>query len=119
LQQLNFHYTNGQLTSVDDNGGNVGRTITYGYDSQGNLRNVTDPLQNQIVYAYGAIGQLTQIFYPRPIHTQPPYRGFPVVTGGLPVTEQLAQDVISLPMHPYLTMQAQDRIIAAVRSAVA
>jgi len=58
------------------------------------------------------------IFYPRPIHTQPPYRGFPVATGGLPVTEQLARDVISLPMHPYLTPEMQNRVIAAVKTAV-
>jgi dTDP-4-amino-4,6-dideoxygalactose transaminase len=61
----------------------------------------------------------TAIFYPKPIHTQPPYRGYPVASGGLPVTDQLAQDVISLPMHPYLSTDAQDRVIAAVRAALA
>ena len=28
----------------------------------------------------------TAVFYPRPIHVQAPYRGFPVAGGGLPVT---------------------------------
>jgi dTDP-4-amino-4,6-dideoxygalactose transaminase len=60
----------------------------------------------------------TQIFYPRPIHTQPPYRGFPVASGGLPVTERLAQEAICLPMHPYLSAEAQSRVIAAVRTAL-
>lgn len=60
----------------------------------------------------------TQIFYLRPIHTQPPYRGFPVASGGLPVTERLAQEAICLPMHPYLSAEAQSRVIAAVRTAL-
>ena len=38
--------------------------------------------------------------------------------GGLPVTERLADEVISLPMHAYLDELTQDRIIAAVREAL-
>ena len=47
---------------------------------------------------------------------QAPYRGYPVAAGGLPVTELLAQDVVSLPMHPYLEAADQDRIIGAIRA---
>jgi dTDP-4-amino-4,6-dideoxygalactose transaminase len=61
----------------------------------------------------------TAVFYSKPIHHQTPYRGFPVAGGGLPVTEQLAHEVVSLPMHPYLSTDDQDRVIAAVCAAVA
>ena len=61
----------------------------------------------------------TAVFYPKPIHVQPPYRGHPMVTGGLPVTERLAQEVLSLPMHPYLAPETQGLIISAVRAALA
>ena len=44
-----------------------------------------------------------------------PIADFPVAEGGLPVSERLAQEVISLPMHAYLDEPTQDRIIAAVR----
>jgi dTDP-4-amino-4,6-dideoxygalactose transaminase len=37
----------------------------------------------------------------------------------LPVTERVAQEVVSLPMHPYLAPDIQDEIIATVRAAVA
>jgi dTDP-4-amino-4,6-dideoxygalactose transaminase len=60
----------------------------------------------------------TATFYPRPIHVQPAYRMFPQVDGGLPVTEMLAQEVVSLPMHAYLSAEHQDRIVAAVTKAV-
>ncbi|MBL8642935.1 MAG: DegT/DnrJ/EryC1/StrS family aminotransferase [Rhodospirillaceae bacterium] len=60
----------------------------------------------------------TALFYPRPIHTQPAYRMFPSVEGGLPVTEELALEALSLPMHAYLSESDQDRIVAAVAKAV-
>jgi dTDP-4-amino-4,6-dideoxygalactose transaminase len=41
-----------------------------------------------------------------------------VVDNGIPVTDQLAEEVISLPMHGYLDPATQDRIIAAVRDAL-
>src|SRR5262249_30585794 len=60
----------------------------------------------------------TGIYYSTPLHLQEPYRQFPVAPGGAPVSEQLAQEVISLPMHAYLEEVIQDRIIAAVREAL-
>jgi dTDP-4-amino-4,6-dideoxygalactose transaminase len=52
------------------------------------------------------------------VHRQPAYRGFPVADGGLPVSERLAEEVVSLPMHAYLDEPTQDRIIEAARRAL-
>ncbi len=60
----------------------------------------------------------TAIHYPAPLHRQPAFRGFPMAEGGAPVSERLAADVLSLPMHPYLDEMTQDRITAAVRKAL-
>lgn len=60
----------------------------------------------------------TAIYYPKPLHRQQAYKQFPVAEGGLAVSDQLAGEVISLPMHPYLDAQTQDRIIATVRNAL-
>lgn len=65
-----------------------------------------------------AKGIPTGIYYPKSLHQQTAYRDFPVADGGLPVSEQLSSDVISLPMHAYLDEPAQERVIAAVRSAL-
>ncbi|WP_397395828.1 DegT/DnrJ/EryC1/StrS family aminotransferase [Phenylobacterium sp.] len=56
----------------------------------------------------------TAVYYPIPIHQQAVYSGYPA-PGGLPVTDALAGQVLSLPMHPYLQSDAQDQVIAAVR----
>jgi dTDP-4-amino-4,6-dideoxygalactose transaminase len=60
----------------------------------------------------------TAIHYPKPLHLQSAYLGFPRPSGGLPVAERLAGEVLSLPMHPYLEPLVQDRIISAVRDAI-
>ena len=61
----------------------------------------------------------TAVYYAKPLHRQEAYRGFPVADGGLPVSDMLAGEVISLPMHAYLERPVQDRIIDAVRRALA
>jgi dTDP-4-amino-4,6-dideoxygalactose transaminase len=60
----------------------------------------------------------TAIYYPKSMHQQTAYRDFPVADGGLPASERLSRDVISLPMHAYLDEPTQARIIAAVRGAL-
>ena len=56
------------------------------------------------------------IYYPLPLHRQTAYRSYPVAGNGLPVSERVAAEVISLPMHPYLQESEQDRIIEAVKA---
>jgi dTDP-4-amino-4,6-dideoxygalactose transaminase len=68
--------------------------------------------------ALKAQGIPTAIYYPRSMHQQTAYRDFPVASGGLPVSEKLAEDVISLPMHAYLDEPTQERVIKAVRGAL-
>jgi dTDP-4-amino-4,6-dideoxygalactose transaminase len=68
--------------------------------------------------ALKAQGVPTAIYYTRSMHQQTAYRAFPVADGGLPVSERLSNDVISLPMHAYLDEGTQERIIKAVRGAV-
>jgi dTDP-4-amino-4,6-dideoxygalactose transaminase len=68
--------------------------------------------------ALKAQGIPTAIYYPKSMHQQTAYRGFPVAEGGLPVSEKLSDDVISLPMHAYLDELTQQRIIKAVRGAL-
>jgi dTDP-4-amino-4,6-dideoxygalactose transaminase len=61
-----------------------------------------------------AAGIPTAVYYPKPLHRQTAYRRFPTAGNGLPVSDHLAAEVVSLPMHPYLTEEVQDRIVAAV-----
>jgi UDP-2-acetamido-2-deoxy-ribo-hexuluronate aminotransferase len=68
--------------------------------------------------ALQAEGIPTAVYYSKPLHRQQAYRHFPRDEGGLPVSDRLAEEVISLPMHAYLDEPTQERIITAVARAV-
>jgi dTDP-4-amino-4,6-dideoxygalactose transaminase len=68
--------------------------------------------------ALKARGVPTAIYYPKPLHRQTAYGRYPVAGNGLPVSDALAAEVISLPMHPYLDEATQDRIVHAVQDAL-
>ena len=61
-------------------------------------------------------GVPTAVYYARPLHQQTAYRKYPIAGNGLPVSERIAAEVISLPMHPYLEQAEQDFIISAVKA---
>ena len=65
-----------------------------------------------------ASGVPTAIYYPVPMHCQPPYSHFPVAGGALQTTDRLSRCVMSLPMHPYLDADTQDVIAAALKEAL-
>ena len=59
-------------------------------------------------------GVPTAVYYPIPLHLQKAYDKYPRDPAGLPVSEDLAGRVVSLPMHPYLAADTQTRIIEAI-----
>ena len=75
--------------------------------------------RDTLAAALNSQGIPTAVYYHTPLHQQQAYRHFPLAEGGAPVSERLAQEVISLPMHAYLDEATQERIIAAVRGALA
>jgi dTDP-4-amino-4,6-dideoxygalactose transaminase len=75
--------------------------------------------RDALAAALKAEGIPTAIYYTKPLHRQPAYRDFPIAEGGVPISEQLSAEVISVPMHAYLEPPVQDRIIAGVRRALA
>ena len=60
----------------------------------------------------------TAVHYPKPLHHQPAYAAH-CCPECCPVSLQLSQRVLSLPMSADLTEADQDRVVAALREAVA
>src|SRR3954469_7043614 len=95
-------------------------TVPEGYTSiwaQYTIR-LKPGVRDGLAAALKAQGIPTAIYYPKPLHRLEAYRSFPIVDNGIPVTDQLAEEVISLPMHAYLDPPTQDRVIDAVRAAI-
>ena len=57
----------------------------------------------------------TAIYYPIPMHRQTAFSYLNLDDNRCPISDQLADTVISLPIHPYLSETDQDKICAAVR----
>jgi dTDP-4-amino-4,6-dideoxygalactose transaminase len=74
--------------------------------------------RDALAAALKAQGIPTAIYYSRPLHRQPAYRHFPLAEGGVPVSDSLAGEVLSLPMHAYLEPPVQNHIIDSVRRAL-
>jgi dTDP-4-amino-4,6-dideoxygalactose transaminase len=55
------------------------------------------------------------VYYPLPLHLQPCFAYLGYRTGSLPVTEQAAREVVSLPIFPELDEPRQQVVIDAVR----
>jgi dTDP-4-amino-4,6-dideoxygalactose transaminase len=71
--------------------------------------------RDRVAAALKTEGIPTAIYYSKPLHRQPAYKHFPIADGGVPVSDRLADEVLSLPMHAYLEPPVQDRIVDAVR----
>ncbi|MBF0109719.1 MAG: DegT/DnrJ/EryC1/StrS family aminotransferase [Magnetococcales bacterium] len=74
--------------------------------------------RDQIQAALQQEGIPTAIHYPVPLHHQPVFSGLQPHSP-LPVATRAAQEVLSLPMHPFLTEAQQDRVLDALTRAVA
>lgn len=76
------------------------------------------PDREALAAALKAEGIPTAVYYPKGLHEQPVFAKPGHRPGSFPITEQAAREVISLPMHPFLGETDQDKIIAAVQSAL-
>jgi dTDP-4-amino-4,6-dideoxygalactose transaminase len=106
----------------DDKLGNLGNHVTVPRVPPGSTSvwaqytiRVPNGRRDAFAAALKAEGIPTAIYYPIPLHRQQAYKHYPVGEGGVKVSDQLAGEVISLPMHAYLDEATQDRIVDATR----
>ena len=55
------------------------------------------------------------VYYPKCLHEQPVFAPLGYKIGDFPESERASREVISLPMHPFLSDAEQDQVVAAVR----
>ncbi|MBN2809905.1 MAG: DegT/DnrJ/EryC1/StrS family aminotransferase [Deltaproteobacteria bacterium] len=74
--------------------------------------------RDEVVAALAAAGIPSAVHYPIPLHLQPAFADLGYRAGDFPVAEKIATEIFSLPMHPFLTVAEQDRIIAVLLKAL-
>jgi dTDP-4-amino-4,6-dideoxygalactose transaminase len=97
------------------------RTVTKPVVADGSrsawaLYTIRVPNRDDVRAKLDAVGIGTGLFYRLALHQHPAFAGINV--RALPVSEQLANEVVSLPMGPDFTDAEIDRVIAAVADAV-
>lgn len=73
------------------------------------------PRRDELVEHLTSQGIGVVIHYPVPLHLQPAYRDLGYKLGDFPVSEQCANEVVSLPMFPELTEQQQQRVVETIK----
>jgi len=58
---------------------------------------------------------ITMIYYPLPLHLQTVYKNLGYKKGDFPVTEDICDQVLSLPMFPELSEEQQDRVVSTLQ----
>ncbi|HEX2023458.1 MAG TPA: DegT/DnrJ/EryC1/StrS family aminotransferase [Acidimicrobiales bacterium] len=58
------------------------------------------------------------VHYPVPLHLHPALRPLGHALGDFPVAEAAADSVLSLPLHPHITAEDQERVVDALRKAL-
>jgi UDP-2-acetamido-2-deoxy-ribo-hexuluronate aminotransferase len=58
----------------------------------------------------------TAIYYPLPLHQQEAFYSLGYKAGDFPISEKIAAEIFSIPMHPYLEKEDQDKIIETIVS---
>ncbi len=58
----------------------------------------------------------TDVHYPKPVHLQAPYAQYGDGPGSLPATEQLAVEILSLPIYPELSPDDVDYVCQTLRT---
>jgi dTDP-4-amino-4,6-dideoxygalactose transaminase len=91
---------------------------SYGIPSW-HLYAARSPARDAIFRRFEKDGIARAIHYPVPIHLQEAYAGLELARGSFPVAERAADELLSLPLYPELTEAQQDRVIEAVRAALA
>ncbi len=76
----------------------------------------TDELRKACQARMKNAGIPTGVYYPKPLHLQPAFTHLGYREGDFPISEDLSKRILSLPMHPYLSLDDQDKVIRTMLS---
>ena len=74
--------------------------------------------RDQVAEKLKAQGIPSAVYYPKCLHEQPVFASCGNKWGDFPESEKASREVISLPMHPFLSEADQDKVIAALKAAL-
>jgi dTDP-4-amino-4,6-dideoxygalactose transaminase len=79
--------------------------------SQNETKSLRDTVRSQLQEK----GILSMVYYPLSLHLQPAYQHLGYQPGQLPISEQAAREVLSLPMFPELSPEQQNQVVYGLK----
>lgn len=101
-----------KLPSALDRGNSVWNQYTIRITNKSQTDDTTRELVRSKLRDKGAIAM---VYYPLPLHLQPVYQSSNVSAGSLPNVEQVAREVLSLPIFPDLTFEEQQQVVYCLK----
>lgn len=74
--------------------------------------------RTQLQSALKEAGIPTAVYYPKPLHLQTAFAHLGYKKGDFPISEDASCRIFSLPMHPYLKVEEQEKIAATLKRAI-
>jgi UDP-2-acetamido-2-deoxy-ribo-hexuluronate aminotransferase len=72
------------------------------------------PERDQMAERLKTLGIPTAVYYPKCLHEQPVFAKLGYDWGDFPEAEKASREVLSLPMHPFLSPDEQDKVLNAI-----
>lgn len=79
----------------------------------------TPARRDEVLGKLNAAGIGAGIHYPQPVHLTPAYAGLGYRAGAFPHAEAAANEILSLPLYPQITVDQQEAVVAALKAALA
>lgn len=76
---------------------------------------ILHPNRDQVLAGLKEEGIPSAVYYPKPLHLQDAFTGLGYSYGDMPVSEKVAGEIFSIPMHPYLSESDQVKITDAIK----
>jgi dTDP-4-amino-4,6-dideoxygalactose transaminase len=93
-------------------------TVRPGNEHVWHLYVIRVPNRDHVLDALHREGIGAGIHYPVPVHLQGAFAHLGHAAGDFPVTEEAARSILSLPIHPMITADEQERVVGALRRAL-
>jgi UDP-2-acetamido-2-deoxy-ribo-hexuluronate aminotransferase len=76
------------------------------------------PNRDQVQARLKEQGIPSAIYYPKCLHEQPVFADLGYKWGEFPEAEKASREVLSLPMHPFLTQEEQEQVVSALKTCI-
>ena len=72
--------------------------------------------RNEIISILSNVNIPSMIYYKLPLHLQAVFKKLGYKNGDFPISEKTSRQILSIPMHPYLDNEKQNKIIEVLNN---